>query len=145
MDVKDAALKFKLSERTIYEYLKLGLFENAKKNKRGHWVISKDSLCPYRIPSHEEKSIETLLFHILSALNKNQSISTHQIGLSKAKIKALFSSLEKEGLIDHIDNNQDDLFKEYIVTRLGIDSLNKKKNVLTSLLSKINVNINFNL
>lgn len=146
MNIKEAAVKFNLSESTIYEYLKLGLFQHAKKNKQGHWVIASESLKPYRIPSHQGETVEQLLVHILRALNLNESISITHFGLSMNKVKALFLLLEKEELVMHSNQAEDDLFKEYMITMKGIEFLNtsSKMKILENILKKININININ-
>lgn len=147
MNITEAAQKFNLSERTIYEYLKLGFFDYAKKNQKGHWIINSSSLKPYRIPKQNETSIELLIVHILKALNLNQTISKNQHGLNLKKLKTLFNMLELEGYIQTTGENEEDIFNNYMISLKGIEFLNKTSSNkgLMELLKKINFNINLNI
>lgn len=114
MTVKEAIVRWNVTQSTVYSYLKDELVLGAEK-KEVQWVIPDDALCPYK-PTKSPMSQEEMIIFILRALNENKTIPPALLNLQPEKLSAVFKALEKQNYITKLDNVQHrDPFGRYLI------------------------------
>ena len=126
MNVKQTAIKWRVSESSVRKYCKLGIVAACEKIN-DEWVIGDDSLCPYIFKENIEKNRCLIPSVILKALNRNNTISRNRLNLSENELMDYFKMLVQVGLIYRKRNSKGkDIFKNYILTPKSIELIQKK-------------------
>lgn len=127
MNVKQAALKWKLSENTIRDYCKENTISECEKIN-GVWCINEEALQPYIFKENVEESRLKIYPIILKALDKNRTITCVSLGITNDDLLDYFDNLEISNLIrKKRKHNNKDIFKNYTVTPTTEDYLKRNK------------------
>ncbi len=114
MTVKEAIIKWNITENTLYSYLNDGLVRGANKYDN-QWEIPDNALCPYK-PRKTNLSQEEMIVYILRALNDSKTIPPTLLQVDDEKLSAIFEALDEQNYIRRLKgSNHVDPFANYLI------------------------------
>ena len=134
MTTKEAAAKWKVSDRTVRDWCTEGLIEGAKQDADSKiWSIPEKALSPHKFGHRQFKHLEQRLVLILEAMSLRKTISPIQFKYDREDMLEEFSTLFNAKLIEVKEILPDksegikDLFRYYKLSMAGIAFRNEHK------------------
>lgn len=127
MNTREAAKKWKVTTGTVAKWCRDGWVESALKDDKNQWSIYEDALSPLKFTVRQQKEYDQRLFLILKAISQRKTIPHIKLNCDQVELHEYFEELLENNFIKSRKISSEDIFKNYILTTMGVDSLSNRK------------------
>lgn len=127
MNAKEAAKKWNVSDRTVRGWCKDGWIITAKFDEKERlWLMDTNALQPYKFSKNKYKHHNDRLALVLKALDERKTFPPAKMNCDNNEILDLFQELQKLKFIQHRKTDENDIFRNYKLTKNGGDYLQQR-------------------